>query len=233
MDHATGQLKYLREVGDAADKDIDINAKAHTGQANNALFDMINNTFKVPRRTDTTAVARTGQANANVNAYRSNLAQIPRTKTTQLRVVSDTFDAPAGRSSFKWRAPRARGGMVPGYATGGVIPGRAPLSPWVDNIPAVTNQGMQLMVRSGEFIVNEQATRRNRSLLEQINAGYTVRGYAAGGYVQGARSYTAPDAPVNVGEQVAEAIRSWQPVVRIGDRDFYGLMRESTIRNNR
>lgn len=235
VDHATGQLKYLREVGDAADKDIDINAKAHTGQANNALLDMINNTFKVPRRTDTTAVARTGQANANVNSYRSNLAQIPRTKTTELRVVRTTFNEESSGSGhmMKWRAPRARGGMVPGYATGGVIPGRAPLSPWVDNIPAVTNQGMQLMVRSGEFIVNEQATRRNRSLLEQINAGYTVRGYATGGYVQGARSYTAPDAPVNVGEQVAEAIRSWQPVVRIGTRDFYGLMRESTIRNNR
>lgn len=233
VDAATGKLKYLREASDAAGGDININAHANTNQATSALNGVINNANRVPGWTSTTAYAYTGQANSNVNSYRSNLAQIPSTKTTHLRVVSDSFDAPAGRSSFKWRAPRAHGGMVQGFASGGVIPGREPLSRWTDNVPAITDAGSPLMVRSGEFIVNADATRRHRGLLERINSGDFVRGFSAGGHVSGRREFVAPTQTPDLYNQIVEALGNWRPMVNIDGRSFYGTMRSTTLQARR
>ena len=65
---------------------------------------------------------------------------------------------------------RAMGGLV-GFAGGGVVPGRAPLNPRVDNVLAMTQNGTPYKIRSGEMIVNEQATKRNLPLLKAINEG--------------------------------------------------------------
>ena len=51
------------------------------------------------------------------------------------------------------------------------MPGRAPLNPRVDNVLAMTQNGTPYKIRSGEMIVNEQATKRNLPLLTAINDG--------------------------------------------------------------
>lgn len=61
-------------------------------------------------------------------------------------------------------AGKAAGGMVHGPGDGSVDTFLTPTA-------------------NGEFIVNAQATARNRHLLEAINSGGKVRGYAEGGYV--------------------------------------------------
>lgn len=242
VDAATGKLKYLREASDDANRDVNINAQANTGQANNALFNLIHNAWSVPDHTSTTAVARTGVANSNINSYRSNLDSIPRNITT---VISQVYrKSTLGRASISSGGaggyqPRvslyanAHGGAVPGFASGGLIPGREPLSRWTDNMPAVTDAGTPLMVRSGEFIVNADATRKHRGLLERINSGDFVRGFSAGGHVSGRREFVAPAQSPDLYNQIVEALGNWRPMVNIDGRSFYGTMRSTTLQARR
>lgn len=242
VDAATGKLKYLREASDAAGGDININAHANTNQATSALNGVINNANRVPGWTSTTAVARTGVANSNINSYRSNLDSIPRNITT---VISQVYrKSTLGRASISSGGsggyqPRvslyanAHGGMVPGFASGGLIPGREPLSRWTDNVPAVTDAGAPLMVRSGEFIVNADATRKHRGLLERINSGDFVRGFSAGGQVSGRREFVAPTQAPDLYNQIVEALSNWRPMVNIDGRQFYGTMRSTTLQARR
>ena len=81
---------------------------------------------------------------------------------------------------------RWMGGLV-GFASGGVVPGRAPLNPRIDNVLAMTQNGTPYKIRSGEMIVNEEATKRNLPLLTAINDGTYVAPSKslAGGYGAG------------------------------------------------
>lgn len=81
---------------------------------------------------------------------------------------------------------RWMGGLV-GFASGGVVPGRAPLNPRIDNVLAMTQNGTPYKIRSGEMIVNEQATKANLPLLTAINDGtYQAPSKSlAGGYGAG------------------------------------------------
>lgn len=78
---------------------------------------------------------------------------------------------------------------VPGHAEGGMIYGRG--SSTSDDIFMVTPSGSPVRASNGEFMVNARATARNRHLLELINAGFDIPGFAGGGSVSGAAA--APD----------------------------------------
>ena len=263
VDAATGKLKYLREASDAANGGVNITATADTGQATSALNGVINSANSIPAwtnttanantglaasllgslankansvpgRVDTTANARTGAANSNINNYKNNLNSIPSQKTTTItqifeRKMVDSVKKTLGRRGG-WRA---HGGMVPGFASGGLIPGREPLSRWTDNVPAVTDAGSPLMVRSGEFIVNADATRKHRGLLERINSGDFVRGFSAGGHVSGRREFVAPTQAPDLYNQIVDALSNWRPMVNIDGRQFYGTMRSTTLQARR
>lgn len=263
VDAATGKLKYLHEVGQETNGEVNINANANTGEASGALWDLWNRAMSipgqvntnasantgqafgqlgalankansVPGRVDTTANARTGVANSNINNYKNNLNSIPQQKTTTItqifeRKMVDSVKKTLGRRGG-WRA---HGGMVPGFASGGLIPGREPLSRWTDNVPAVTDAGTPLMVRSGEFIVNADATRKHRGLLERINSGDFVRGFSAGGAVSGRREFVAPAQSLDLYNQIVEALGNWRPMVNIDGRSFYGTMRSTTLQARR
>lgn len=62
---------------------------------------------------------------------------------------------------------------VMGMVGGGVIPGRPPSRPNVDNILAMVG-GRPLAVRSGEFLVNEPQTKANMPWLKAVNAGLNM-----------------------------------------------------------
>ena len=69
---------------------------------------------------------------------------------------------------------RAGGGIIPRHLGSGVR----------DDVPA--------LLTAGEFVVNRAATQRHRGLLEAINSGAPVRGYATGGYVAPQVTWTTP-----------------------------------------
>lgn len=83
------------------------------------------------------------------------------------------------------------GGRVPeGFARGGVVPGRAPANPMIDNVVARGPAGKTLLVRSGEWIINEKQSDANHEWLAAINAGLNlsdllgdVPSFAEGGQV--------------------------------------------------
>lgn len=60
-----------------------------------------------------------------------------------------------------------------GFARGGHV--RGPGSATSDSIPS--------LLSNGEFVINAASTSRHRGLLEAINAGWSIPGYAAGGLI--------------------------------------------------
>lgn len=86
---------------------------------------------------------------------------------------------------------RPRGGytgmQVPaGYFGGGIVPGVAPSDPKRDNIFAMgASTGQPLMVRSGEWIINQPQSEKNDRWLRLINQGLVIDdilpGFATGG----------------------------------------------------
>lgn len=79
---------------------------------------------------------------------------------------------------------------IMGFAGGGIVPGRPPSNPSVDNVLALVN-GKPLKVRSGEWIINEGSSRNYDRELAAINAGTFPKmpGYALGG--RAGREYSA------------------------------------------
>lgn len=84
------------------------------------------------------------------------------------------------------------GQLIGGRAGGGLVPGRVPLNSLGDNILA-TVDGKPFGLRSGEMVINEQATKSNMPLLQAINSGsYNAPSKSmAGGYVGRATSASA------------------------------------------
>lgn len=146
------------------------------------------------------------------------------------------------------------GRPIPGYATGGLLPGRRPANPHEDNLRALVGDTGQLIgVQSSEFITNSAATKKNLAWLERMNDGLVMddflrsRGLSVGGTVAPSGQVNAkaalPVQQVRVGEPrptggpelgqmqaaFAAAVAQMRPVVSIGGRDFYGVI-ESTQR---
>lgn len=113
-----------------------------------------------------------------------------------------TAAATAGVASWfgKWGRKRALGGPVaptpgeriPGYAGGGLIPGRRPANRlYDDRMAVVTDTGEPIRVQSSEFISTSESTRRNLAALHAgnqgarlvVDQGSTTRGLATGGAV--------------------------------------------------
>lgn len=129
------------------------------------------------------------------------------------------------------------GTTIRGFAGGGgLVPGVPPSNPMRDNrLAHVTDTGETIAVRSREFIMNEDATRRNRGLLEWLNSGGVApsgRGFAGGGSpyaaMSGKRGFNSPGyGPSDIATAVSSAMSGIVPVVSIGGRKFYGLMEDT------
>ena len=77
-----------------------------------------------------------------------------------------------------------------GFSRGGMV--RGPGGPRDDMIPGMIDGRAPIRVSNGEFIVNAEATRRNRAILEAINSG--AQGFREGGF---AAPQIAPP-PINI-----------------------------------
>jgi hypothetical protein len=118
------------------------------------------------------------------------------------RVVEAGGNEPEGGGLYGSDRGGYTGGRVAdimGFADGGKVPGTPPQDRSKDNVLAMVN-GRPLQVRSGEWIINEQSSKRYDGVLAAINAG-TFPAYAAGGRVgeqQAAPRYFTP-APLGNG----------------------------------
>ncbi len=83
------------------------------------------------------------------------------------------------------------GGEIPGYDSGGMIYGHG--GPKDDRILMMTSKG-PIKGSAGEFMVNAEATAKYRPLLEAINSGAPLPGFAQGGAISsgGGWSMAAP-----------------------------------------
>lgn len=111
------------------------------------------------------------------------------TITTTRKTIKESYTKGSGKShdSLEDMLSPYTGMMVPeGYVSGGKVPGTAPSDPTVDNVLAMgATSGRLLKVRSGEWIINEQQSKKNDPWLAAINAGLNIddliTGYASGG----------------------------------------------------
>ena len=84
------------------------------------------------------------------------------------------------------------GQLINGLAGGGLVPGKVPLNSLGDNVLATVG-GKPFGLRSGEMVVNEEATKKNYPLLKAINDGAVVKlpGLVSGGLVGSAEKKVA------------------------------------------
>lgn len=96
-------------------------------------------------------------------------------------------DKGVGHQSIKDMLTPYTGMRLPsGYASGGKVPGTPPSDPTLDNVWAQgANTGQILRVRSGEWILNQQASQKNDRWLALMNRGLVlddlIPGFADGG----------------------------------------------------
>lgn len=189
----------------------------------------------VPRTKATKVTADTGQAqsaigqvqralgglrNKNIEVkvnYRGTVFETVRTTKAGDKIYGVT-DPNTGRANGTYLFNR--GGQVPGYASGGLIPGKSPSDPRVDNLMASVDGKGQVMVRSGEFIVQQPAVDYwGLDFFKQLN-NMKMPAFNAGGQIGGGRgSGSATNGPVLV-ELTAEniaAIQRMPPIALYAD----------------
>lgn len=118
--------------------------------------------------------------------------------------------------SFAALARFNKGGEVPGFASGGTIPGRAPSDPTVDNrLASVDGQGM-IAVRSGEFITQQPAVDYYGSdIMNRIN-NMDIPRYALGGQLGKANNNAN-----QMGGVIDLSSETIQTLARMIEKDIY------------
>jgi TP901 family phage tail tape measure protein len=126
------------------------------------------------RKTRAKIRAETAEAKRQI-AILNNLLHGIRDRTVYVKVVrtGDIWVNPGGSGGGKQLAQSYMGGRLPqGFAGGGRVPGTPPPNPILDNVLARgVNTGQPLLVRSGEWIINEQQSEKNDPWLRWVNNG--------------------------------------------------------------
>jgi len=166
------QVRTVMEAKDFATKDID-KVLAKMKQADKAKA-----TPKVK--------AETKQAEDALQRVVNDLKGI-RNKTVFVNVKLGTRVNPGDIGGGTQLKGSWTGGPVPiGYAGGGRVPGTPPANPILDNVLARgATTGNPLLVRSGEWIINEPQSKKNDPWLRWVNDGGNLEdifgAFAAGG----------------------------------------------------
>lgn len=155
--------------------------------------------LKMPTNVTTTVTLRGANAAAEAaSAVAQALRSIPGLTETTIRTIKETYNVPKGSKSDPKPSlalppvtPYTGMQLPPGFYGGGIVPGTPPADPTEDNVPAVgASTGRPLLVRSGEWIINQPQSEKNDPWLKAINNGLVlddifnrgaVLGYASGG----------------------------------------------------
>ncbi len=180
-DQAKAALGYLQSIldqqgpGAAFDKTLAstraalIRSAEKFGMSRKAAREYADQILATPKAV-ATSIKVTGAAAAQAAISRTiTLLRNLDGTVAEARIVTRT-----STGSVRTSIARAGGGIVPRHLGSGVR----------DDVPA--------LLTAGEYVVNRAATQRHRPLLEAINAGTPVRGYATGGFVAPRVTWTAP-----------------------------------------
>lgn len=191
--------------------DVDVGADTNRGEGDTRSFSQFvkDTNADIDEGADTKRGRKdTDKLVRDTNRKKANIGVGANTSAAQ-RAIQDFFNAWNGRV-IRLFPFISKGGfqgrqLEPGFALGGVVPGRPPADPTLDNVRAVgANTGRHIMVRSGEWIINEPQSRKNDAWLRAINSGlnlgpfpHYMPHYAQGGIV-GARDGRTPTAAPGV-----------------------------------
>lgn len=125
----------------------------------------------------------------NVQAYNRKMASI------QAQIVGGGMADDPSLTAFRpgtFKPVMYMGGMVPGYASGGLLPGTPPSNPKADNLMAKVDGKQNIMVRSGEFIQPEPAVKYYGAGFMESIRNMSLPRYNVGGAVSGGNSASRP-----------------------------------------
>lgn len=163
-----------------------------------------------------------------VQRARDRLQDKTITITTIRRTIREFYDAskdaPSQHSLSEMLQPYTGMRLPTGYAGGGVVPGSAPADPTVDNVWARgANTGRPLMVRSGEWIINEKQSKANDAWLRWANSGGNfndlfgrAQGFAGGGTQRGSSTSQTPGRPSISKADLRDVLREVLPGLEFG-----------------
>ena len=107
---------------------------------------------------------------------------------------------------------RFMGGPIPGYAGGGLLPGRPPANPNVDNLLATNGHGL-FKLRSGEYVISQPAVDfYGKGFMNALNTMQVPVMSGGGGYSAGAGLVTINPAQFN------ELVRAVSTTVMLNGR---------------
>jgi TP901 family phage tail tape measure protein len=194
--------QFVQQAGDATGNRGAVNAL--TGDLGR-YTDTIN---RIPYYKPTTVTADVGTPNSGalgaVNAFGSALDWATRDRNPKIWITGTVYETPRRTSDnqiiYGVTDPNTgrptgtylfnKGGQVPGFADGGMIPGQSPSDPSIDNLMASVDGKGMVRVRSGEFIMQQPAVDYwgvefmnaiNAMKMPQFNAGGPIGRVSSGG----------------------------------------------------
>lgn len=194
---------------------------------------VINN---VPYYKETKVGANTAGALGNIAGVQNALNSIPNYTEKRIQVrgglVFDNNHTSDGQPIYRvidsdgqYRGVKLfnKGGLVPGFAGGGLIPGKSPSNPNVDNLMAdVDGKGM-VKVRSGEFIVQQPAVDYwGLDFFKTLN-NMKMPAFNAGGSIGGGRSSGQAGAGAVLVELTADNLRAIAQLANTPTNLFVGV----------
>ena len=164
-------------------------------------FDSLTGTIgSVPRdvRENVTDNGTVGATQGAIDGIHADPVTVPvqpsqSTITVRMRVVPDLSQVLTGKRHWGKAGPWADGyqffdgGLIPsrGFASGGLVPGRPPANPKVDNLLATNGNGL-FSVRSGEYVISQPAVDfYGKGFMNALNT-MQVPVMSGGGYSAGA-----------------------------------------------
>lgn len=205
-------------------------------------FDSLTGTIgQVPRdvRENVTDNGTVGATQGAIDGIHADPVTVPvqpsqSTITVRMRVVPDLSQVLTGKRHWGKAGPWADGyqffdgGLIPsrGFASGGLVPGRPPANPSVDNLLATNGNGL-FSVRSGEYVISQPAVDfYGKGFMNALNT-MQVPVMSGGGYSAGAGDGLVTINP----QQFNELVRAVSTTVMLNGRAISKNIDSNNVRS--
>lgn len=206
-------------------------------------FDSLTGTIgQVPRevREHVTDNGTVGATQGAIDGIHADPVTVPvqpsqSTITVRMRVVPDLSQVLTGKRHWGKAGPWAdgyqffEGGLIPsrGFASGGLVPGRPPANPSVDNLLATNGNGL-FSVRSGEYVISQPAVDfYGKGFMNALNT-MQVPMMSGGGYSAGAGDGLVTINPA----QFNELVRAVSTTVMLNGRAISKNVDSNNVRSS-
>jgi len=162
-----------------------------------------------------------GLSTATTGATAAVAAQIP-AQTAQALAMSAATAAATSLAIALTAAAAAS--VIPGFSTGGAVNGRG----------TGTSDSIMARLSNGEYVINAKQTKKHRGLIEAINQGQELPGYATGGIVDLGASSQAVMAdvasrPQPSGNQTVQNINITGDISRQTKKEIFGMLPQIAV----